>query len=361
MARHIVLVCHDTAPRKAFELLRERIVARLGTADFESVQMISQKRMNDDPTVGMDIRHGDTILIGMSSPAANAEVEIRAADMARRYSRPFGFYADTFGAWKREWFKGSLKKAHFLFVVNEAEAREAHEAFPHLAVYPVGNPLWDEFWHPSNRVEARGYVGALETETVVLSPFTKTPLINFIKADMIISAIVAILRQTSFHDEALDGGHVLQYRLVFVIHLGDQTPRIYDALESYGSLLHPNLQIEVIRGGAHKILPHADVLIGPATSASNHAIACGVPIIDIDNPLIMEWTQKDTGSKLTYAALQGAAIPADHKMLFELLAALPLKHENAMLAEMRRCQEGLIPEITRDQVLTRITDILRAQ
>ncbi|MGB4076296.1 MAG: hypothetical protein WBK28_01155 [Minisyncoccia bacterium] len=93
-------MANDVGPTKALSCIREVLGAQT------RVTVLSGGTYDEPKGAELEtlMAHTDIALIGMSSPAANAGVEIRVARTMHAAGKPFALFADTFGAWQREWF-----------------------------------------------------------------------------------------------------------------------------------------------------------------------------------------------------------------------------------------------------------------
>jgi hypothetical protein len=293
------------------------------------------------------IQQCDGVLLGMSSPATNAGLELVAGRMALDHKKPLAFLADAFSAWKRPWFDDLKPYVSLLFVVNEAEATEAKLTYPHTKIVACGNPEWAKYFEPADRNASRGLVDANKSEIVVLIPFIKDWGVNIDKATMALHAIASM--------SAPNG-----YRAVINLHPGDKA-----TLEAYqhelGRFVGGPFQVVFSKESADALIPGADVVMGPSTSASIHAMARGIPLIDVMSRTIRAWVMQDIGSDKTYASQNGGSIEVVSSSTLSILLHTLAKGTGAgsiSLARMREKQPLLVPRFKADQVLKTMTDAL---
>ena len=340
-----LLIAHDAAPSRAFQALaialaKSHVAIRLLLADAGS----NPTPTTEDTLAG--VAWADVVVIGMSSER-NAAREVYAASLAHARDKPYGFYADTFGAWKREWFSGFRLNASFLFVVNDEERPEAARYFRNAQISPTGNPEWWKYCVPADREVARRLVNAEKRECVVLVPLTKDPAINRTKAIATIDAV-----------NACPGA----FCVVFDMHPGDIT-----SPEAYEAEFSKKLKEETMSGlvfssePADRLIPGADVLVGPSTSPSIHAMAREIVVIDVLDPTIEAWLQKDVGDTHTYAGRHGGSFePRTPREFAELLAHLTGLHMSgpgrdneleARFRDLRTRQKALVPHTSEGEAV----------
>lgn len=338
MRKNILLVANDRAPSVCFAKLQNHLEKQ--GHDVAAVLNHGKGRNEEDLIFLVEqVKKADVVLCGLSSPAANAKMEVRAAEYGTTYAKPYGFYADTFGAHNREWFASVRDGASFLFTVNGTEAAVAKVLFPAAKVTATGNPLWDAYFTPCDKSEARARAGVEEKELFVLLPLGKTTLSNMEK-------ISGLMQAFGFSDRRVC--------VVLTLHPGDETAiQAYESAVRTANKMHPYFRMKIYSEGTDVILPGADAVIGPAASASVHAMARGIPLIDWRTPGIQQGLKADIGSPDSYAVRYNAAVQTSSpNELRNLLWAFTMNPE--AWSFYREKQRGLVPHIPAQHVLSRM-------
>ncbi|MBI4088143.1 hypothetical protein HY418_02045 [Candidatus Kaiserbacteria bacterium] len=351
--RKILLVAHDKASCTAFAAL----AAHLTSLGLEVKALLADAGRNPTPSDSelFDAVKwwADIVLIGMSSEK-NAGPEITAASLAYDTGKPYGFYADTFGAWKREWFSGFRVGASFLFVVNDDERLEAAPHFRNAHISPTGNTEWWKYFVPADREASRALVSAKPGDCVILIPFTKDPAINRTKVSATIDTV-----------NACPGA----FRVVFNVHPGDKTSPDTYMSEFAGKLKDGSASsLTFSAEPADNLVPAADVLVGPATSPSIHAMAREIVVIDILDPTIEAWLRKDIGNTRTYAGRHGGSFePKSSREFAEILLYLTGVHMSGLVRDdelaaqfkaLRGRQKELVPRSVEGEAVARMADAI---
>jgi hypothetical protein len=333
------LVGHDKAPTSAFRLLSAHIEASGHACRSHLLDAGTASAPNEG--LAELVATCDSLLIGMSTPAKNAAAEISAAETCIAARKPFGFYADTHGAWTRPHFEHLRSRTEFLLVVNSDEADRARTLFPRARINVTGNPLWGAFFEPADRNASRKIVGALESEHIVLAPGTKNPMHNTI----VWSAVVQAASRLENH------------AVVLAKHFGDNTPDdVYRWYVHFGSKL--NTRVVLTSHPPDDLVPGADRVVN-GTSVRVHAIARRIPVIDYYEPLSQEWLDDDTGSRFSYFRDSGAVLGVYGSHWVELLQALRRLRSNPNL--LVASQIGAVEKVQTTDVLDRMLSALIAR
>lgn len=333
MNNRILLVGHDVAPTRAFGLLAnhlhhsgvsvETIVCGGGKILPPSTEELEQI-----------VTRADIVLIGISFPAENADIEIATGRLAMELGKPFGFYADTFGAWNREWFREFRLYASFLFVINKDEAERARNVFPNASITATGNVLWSDYFNPADRAAVRAEIGANDGEFVILAPGCKEAVINI----GLWTSVIEAARGTS-------------WKVLLTKHPGDKTPD-----DIYAPLLHYAKGMEVSAQWAEKkaddIVPGVDAVVDLCGSVGIHAIARRIPVIDFFGELSKQWLFEATGSRKSFRAIAGASTWVENG------SAATLRSAFTRGRTLHEAQEKFLPEAKKGEALKRMAQAL---
>ncbi len=358
----ILLVAYDTAPAKALSQLADELRNR-GNEITPFLLDAGKVAAPSDLAIREGIVSADIVLCGISSQK-NSAVEMAAAFYAMSGKKPLGIYADTFDRWRAQHLVEVLPLASFLFVVNEEEAQRAREMYPGLRVEAVGNPEWYKYFLPADREASRALVGAKDYECVVLVPFTKNPQVNTDK-------ITATLQATN---KELDVGESFRYcgpiRVVINTHPGDKTPRDFyqEAVQKSGGF-NRTTTLLFSDNKADELIPGADVVVGPSTSAAIHAMARGIPLVDVSTEAIQSWLKEETGKEHTYFAQHGGSLEVAQERVGELTGLLvyltetfedPVVHQRwrTFLDKQIEAQAALVPPSSQGASIERMADVL---
>src|SRR4051812_45397074 len=96
----IVMVGQDVAPSQAFT----RLSGRIYSSEIQPARFVG----NGTDAIDIEemesvIKMADLVIIGISSSSERAAIEKSAAALAHSHNKKYGFYADIYGAHRREW------------------------------------------------------------------------------------------------------------------------------------------------------------------------------------------------------------------------------------------------------------------
>jgi|GEM_PF-2512050 len=353
MDKRVLLVAHDIAPTNAFLLLREALT-KVG-ADVKSV--ILNAGRNEPPS--RDVLDGlvedsDIVLVGLSSPAKNAAMEILAATQAVSHGTSLGFYADTFGAWQRAWFAPFREEASILFVLNDKERERAHSLFPLATIVASGNPMWEAYFNPADASEARAKAGASEKDFVVLAPGTKNVVVNM---RLWLDAIDAAFPFTETERQPI---------VLLAKHPGDKTPPdVYAPLLEFGN--KSGMRVAMPDCRTDDLVPGCDVVVhGGTASVAIHAACRRIPIIDLTQGFLMqEWIKRELGLlhteiNVAEASWEAGSIYALGNHLACIHAALNGEKTSIEAVErLRSSQRAMIPSLTKGVAIARMLEAIK--
>jgi hypothetical protein len=219
--------------------------------------------------------------------------------------KPFGFFADTFGAWMRPWFAPVRAQANLLFVAHENEVGEAHALFPNARVIALGNPAWDPYFAPASREDALAKL-RLPPERIVLSPGMKDPALNF--------ALWTTVAEATRRDIPVR----LHVRLA--LHPGDRTDRdLYRSIFPYAG---QNVTMDFLPEGVSSddAVPAVSAVVHSGNSSVGlHALCRGIPVIDCPAPLMGAYVERETGGWKRTPSGYGATL---HPRTIDALASM---------------------------------------
>ena len=241
--RRVVLVGYDGAPSKAFKEYLEPAFEAAGWK-VETFVGYGKSIKGSREEIFTAVDRADIALLGMSVPAKNASEEIAAAQYAVKKGKPYGFYADTFGAAQRPWFSHLRKDARFLLVLDQEEADEAKRFYPHTTnIVVVGNHEFENASFPKFlRSEIRFKLGVRYDETLVVVPGHKSVPISC----FLLMGVVHALNQSMFHYR--------KYRVIFTPHPGDNvSPQTYAE-----PILFTQVPVEIMEGGKRYVRGYVD-------------------------------------------------------------------------------------------------------
>jgi len=290
-----VFVAQDKGPSDALRLLAWEINERRD--GVFSYLACGRGKIDSEPgSIPMQdaIIMSDFVLCGMSSSAALAREEIKAAELAIRHKIPLGFFSDTFGSWKREWFGKVLPYAAVLFVANAEERTEAQQLV--VNVVNAGNPTWERYHiFQRTREEVRAALGTPDDVVLILSPGRKKAAVNILLWSVVAEAIGRVA-----------GGEYDKYQVLLCPHPGDQTPlQIYADIEKYSSVPARIIRPETM--STSEILCGSDLVIEFASSIGIEAACKRIPVIDFFTGILLGNLQEEYGTSVWPLCQSGAA------------------------------------------------------
>lgn len=205
---NVCFVANDVAPSGAFKMVAPELERR----GIKTTGLIAEGKPPKFSKGDIDsaISKSDLVVLGMSAPAKNAELEIYAAKKAHELGVPYSFYGDVAGCWGRaqegNWFYPVARNTAFYFGVRDEDG--VKDVFPNAHIFATGNPVREtEAFPVMSREEARKVLGVKNDEKLIMVPGSKFVGANF--------SILAVLF------EALDFLHSDKIRLIFCPHPGD--------------------------------------------------------------------------------------------------------------------------------------------
>lgn len=359
MQKSIVLVAHDAAPSRCFNLLTESIRETRG--DITVTTFISDgKPVEFDGTeMATAISKARFVLIGMSSDAIVASIELRAANFARRYGIPFGFYSDTplasLRAAQGSWFyEHAMHASLFVGLFSRLiGVPEIQRMFPEATYVETGNPLRDLLAHSSTSIdEARKRLCVEDKKHVIVAPGGKFAAGNLATWMLLIEAI----QYAGFKDEVA---------LILPLHPGDRTPHAVDAvtgspLRLYDELVEDSPITTIIPDpGRHSIsdvVAAASLVVEFTGSASILAAYWRIPVLSIYFEVwASRFARESAGIRSVELTERGAALSITPS-LRDVADVLPflLNSESHYANALRVAQEEAYPTPVPNESLGRI-------
>lgn len=332
---NFVLVARDIAPSSAFERLGKELIKNGSevTAFLGKGKPLNITQMELIKVVA----NTDIALIGMSSSKELSFEEVLAATTAAASKRPYGFYADTYGCYHREWFSKVRDEASFLFVINSGEAQKAREIFPHAEVVVSGNSVWEDFCFPKfTREEVRNKLGVVDDEFMVLSPGSKSPVINCILWGAVVEAVHLGLLNSK------------KWKIFFSTHPGDQTDSVvYNDLMKFSRMsvrLVPKEEMSV-----SDMISGCDIFIESVSTTGIEVAHQHKPVIDFFSEIALARNESIFGTREWEPCLLGVARDIYNNPLLlsrEIHRLLLSNHEDdfAYRYKMRVNQEREYPQ-----------------
>ena len=333
---YVVLVAHDFAPSQGLSKLQHSLEQRGHTVT--SFLGFGKEINAQEKTIDEHIRNANVLLAGMSSSRALAAEELQAARIALHLHIPFGFYSDTYGTWNRPWLRPLSAQANFLFVLNEQDATLARKSVKTgVRVVAAGNPLWEDFAHPTNgRTVTRKLLGLKESDTMLLVAGTKELSVNMSLFAHTIEAAKKAKRKTE----------------IFIsLHPGDKNnPHTYKTL--MGNRASTHLVLSHAWSGS-ALVPGADLVICSASTIGIEAAHQRIPVINFFTKLSRKRLFEATGQTTWTPDELGASVMVYEdtaELTREIIWLLTQKGRQ----EMQEKQKIIFPVIKRKGEVVRI-------
>ena len=328
------MIGRDAAPSRAFAKLKPVLEERGLEVDLMvgDGQLLSQS----DQEVVLAVEGANLMLLGMSSPAENAQPEILAGEKARELEIPYGFYGDVIRCWARArkgaWFENLASTAEFYFGVTEDDANAAYEVFPNAQLIGTGNPLREEMAFPKfTRDEVRAKLNIAPHEKLILAPGGRFPGGGDCVSWAIIIEALSILAKEREH-----------FQLIMTPHPGDQNRfSVYKELASLSSVPARVIYREVLR--TSEAVPGADIIIECGSSIGIEGAYQEIPVVTLGLEILLQYFEQESGSRRLESVEDGLSefVPGDSSKLAEAIRRL-LTPEG--YAPMRACQQAMCPK-----------------
>ncbi|QQG46252.1 MAG: hypothetical protein HYY55_00175 [Candidatus Niyogibacteria bacterium] len=296
---HVTLAGNIMAPSVAFAMLNRHLAAR----GIQTISLLGcGKEIDLSSNAVRDLVYlADVILIGMSGPEKLAQTELEIAEKALKQDVPFGFYADTYDAFRRPWIPEFLRKrTSFLFTVGEEEKVEAQKLFPDAEIVASGNPTWEYFFSPRfSKYEVRSLFKIQTGEKVILCSLGTALEPNLAMLKNLNGALAA-------------GKNNYSLRTIIIgIHPGDQNyrndPRIYAKILSpiFRALFVPKDKMPTM-----DIIPGADYVVDtPGSSIGINAACLRVPVICYCSKEALDSLEESTTKRSWRPCESGVILP----------------------------------------------------
>ena len=278
------------------------------------------------------VSQADVVLIGMTSEERLSGGELAAAGIAYKMKIPFGFYSDTFGTFRRPWFKNCRDKASFLFVINEEEAKLAREFFLNARIVVSGNPLWEAFFFPKyTREEVRSRLGVTEDDWMILCPAGKNLTVNLLHLGGVIEALSRLHKDPSHH------------KVFFSKHPGDpNSADTYIDLVKYSRSPFRVVTKEEFSGS--DMIAGADIVIESASTMGIEAACQRVPVIEYFTEIALNRLEEANGVREWELVRLGAAREVRGNVTHLFNAILVLLFYDGGDKKLREVQERVFPK-----------------
>lgn len=317
----IMLVAMDAGPSNGLRLVASELIKNNHnvTTIFGMGQPFPE---GTSEWIRTEVKSANRVLIGLSSSKERAAEEILAAETAKTMGTSFGFFACTYGEFRRAWFRDIIGYADFVFTVSEKEAEAAKKFSPGANVVPSGNPEWATYFKPAlGREEVRSHLGVKSKEKLILSVGSKEALRNmFLWGNLVLS--------TNGLDQPI--------RLILARHPGECNPQ-----ELYGDILkyskYPIQFLEGIR--SNDAVTGSDLVVSSLSSVGIAGACQRIPVIDYITEFDeMFWTEM-SGSSIWEPAELGASRKVNTVAMLAIEMDALLDHQASGTKAMRSAQE----------------------
>ncbi|MFA6429686.1 MAG: hypothetical protein WCV84_04290 [Patescibacteria group bacterium] len=291
MKKLALLLGYDAAGSTAFKLVAGELVNR----DYEVDLLVGngQQMSVTDEELEERVKKADAVFLYMSTTAERARIEILAANLAKKYGKPYGFYGDIVQCWGRArpgaWFEPVAADAAFYCGVNEEDSQAAGAVFPNAMLFGTGNPVREDWHFPKTTYkEVRETLGIDDDTFMVLLSLNKQAAHNT-------ATMLSVFRALSRLITDADGKkHPEWYRLVIGLHPGDPQypvkleeeaadPTTPEGLLRYLELLELcPVPVTFMRKGDTRtsdLVPGADIVVGLGSAVELEAAFQGKPVI----------------------------------------------------------------------------------
>lgn len=317
---NFVVVACDMGPSNALQHVMDALTKSGHGVDSYfgrgSVDFLSRNTEEYAETFRHNVKFADKILLGISSTPERSKEELTAAKIAIEEEVPFGFFCNTFGEFRRPWFREVMKEARFLFVLSESEIEEAADFAPKARIIASGNPDWATYFKPVvSRQESRRMLGVSDDTTLVLAAGSKEMVRNALLWGSVVMAVDNLELKRKF-------------QIALCRHPGESNPEnIYHHMLEWS-----DAPISFLPGGMgfKQALPGADIVVTSLSATGIEAACQRKPVIDFATPLDRKWWED----------LSGSAVwpPVDHWETSILAGSVPSLTEAIMNSLLGRVQ-----------------------
>ncbi len=299
----VCFVGHDAAPSQCFKK-----VAIALDSDIAVTLIVGDGAYPEcsDDDLRTAVQEADFVLLGMSSQAQFAEIEIKAGQFAREAGVPYGFYSDTSFAINRAqpgfWFHDL---AHDVSLVVGLMHKGVVTIFPKAHFVATGNPIDEEMsFPPFERGVTRSKLNIDDADVLVQVSGGKFAASNCMTLLIVAEALA----------QQYDGQN---WRLVFTPHPGDPAlqssveadgvPSLYAEMAAYGPV--PTQIILKQEMTSLEVLAGADVLVEFTGSISRAAAYQRIPVVSLQTESMNLFYQCEGGVLPLELVTAGAAVP----------------------------------------------------
>lgn len=253
-------ISRDTGPGRALEFLTSELNHRNRNARV--LFGTSCNSIADDSSIIKKLLEGiHCLILGMSSSAELAQIEMHAGQLAHEAGIPFGFYADIWDCLDRPWFAPLRALAAFAFVIDTTERNHALETLPRASdrIVVTGNPLWDlSRYSKFDPEEAHAALSVPVTQKVILFPLTKDRATNL--------ELLSAARRIDSE---------LPVKVIVAPHPGD----VGNASHYRDYLIGTDVAL-IHQFPFRDMLPAANLVLNPGSGAGIEAIVQGIPVLE---------------------------------------------------------------------------------
>ena len=299
--------------------------------------------IQSDGEIVSAVKGSNLVLLGMSSPAENAEPEILAGKNARALGIPYGFYGDRADCWNRKWFHDLATDASFYFGPNEVSVEGAKAVFPKAKLFATGNPLYEAMAFPEfTREQVREKLGIQPDEKLILAPGGR-----FSGGGDIISWTLIMEALASLTEE----GH--KFQLAMTPHPGDSMLFAVDSrnlekkLNPYEELVKlspvPARMLYKAEMPSSHVLVGTDLVIQFGSSLGREAACQRIPVITLGFNTLFNYWKSEAGSDRPDELSEGFSELVDRANISELASMIDWLLSSDGFAELKSKQELSLP------------------
>lgn len=305
----IVLVAHDAAPSRCFDQLSIALVSANPTVSKRVFTCHGKGTTVDSETLRSSINGAKLVILGMSSTAEFAELELRAGKIAIELDVPVALYSDVplavYRARQGAWFYDIAQKAKLVLGLLPNEMGQLKALFPVANHHHTGNPIREEDAFPKfSHAEVRSKLKLLEDDIVILASGGKFAAANMAMWTLLFEACATL----DIRD---------RIEVIVSPHPGDPTLRAIDGQTGKPLKLYEELCEEAPVHALYvtkeimatmDILPGVNLVVEFTGSASVGAAYLNIPAISPTFGIAMSKFSKESGLRMVECVEQSASI-----------------------------------------------------